>query len=284
MIAAILAAALTFSPADAQFAHAIVGDFVAKCTPRDAGTVRGRFAADYIANYAKSLGAVARLDRFTDRTPDGEKTFTNVMCEFASDAAAPWTVVVSHYDTKSGVNCPGANDGASTTALLLTLVRCVLARETPRGNLLFIWTDGEECMDHYCEHDGFWGSKHAAEWLRQDGRRVRAVICIDMLGDRDLMISLPHNSRDTLRKLTLIAAKRAGVADRVREIPELVKDDHVPFQNLGYNAIDLIDFDYGSAPGLNDWWHTPEDSPDKLSAESLEVSGRLLAELLDILL
>jgi hypothetical protein len=42
-------------------------------------------------------------------------------------------------------------------------------------------------------------------------------------------------------------------------------------------AIDLIDFKFGSAPGLNDYWHTTEDTMDKLSPESLEIIGRILA-------
>lgn len=284
MLAAVLAAALAFSPADARFAHEIAGDFVSKCTPRDAGTVRGRFAADYILGCARSLGGAARLDSFKAPTPRGERVFTNVICELAADPSAPWTVVLSHFDTKPGTGCPGANDGASTTAILLALLRAVREWPTPRGNLLFVWTDGEECMEHYGEDDGFWGSKHAAAWLKADGRDVRAVICLDMLGDRDLSISLPRNTRSTLRKIALHAARRAGVADRVKEIPELVKDDHVAFQNLGFNALDIIDFDYGSAPGLNDWWHTPEDTVDKLSVESMDASGRLVAALLDILL
>ena len=62
--------------------------------------------------------------------------------------------------------------------------------------------------------------------------------------------------------------------------PLLVKDDHVAFLNLGFRAMDLIDFEYGSAPGLNDYWHTEKDTMDKVSVKSLETAGRLLVEII----
>ena len=105
-----------------------------------------------------------------------------------------------------------------------------------------------------------------------------------MLGDRDLNIVVPGNGERTLRRLARIAADRAGVGAKVKLRDDLVvKDDHQAFLDAGCAAIDLIDFDFGSAPGLNDWWHTPNDTLDKISAESLFVSGRLTAEILNAL-
>ena len=105
-----------------------------------------------------------------------------------------------------------------------------------------------------------------------------------MLGDRDLHISIPRNSSPALAKIALLAAKRAGIEDKVSRTDFLVKDDHVPFLEAGFKAVDLIDFEYGSAPGLNDFWHTAKDTPDRISEKSLLVAGKLVAGMLDILL
>lgn len=282
--AAILAAALAFEPADARFAYDTAKDFVAKCTPRDAGTVRGRIAANYLLDAASRTGADVALDRFVAETPKGKRNFTNLTAEFKNDPDGEWTVLVSHYDTKSGVRCPGANDGASTSALLVALARRLCEWRTPRGNVMLVWTDGEECMQSYSENDGLWGSKRAAKQLKESGRKVKAVVCLDMLGDADLNISIPGNTSPALRKIALYAAKKARLAGRVAEIPELVLDDHVPFLKAGFKSVDLIDFAYGSAPGANDYWHTENDTVEHISEKSLLESGKLTAEILNVLL
>ena len=152
---------------------------------------------------------------------------------------------------------------------------------TPRGNLMLVWADGEECMEAYGENDGLWGSKHAANYLSVKERKVQAVICLDMLGDKDLSISVPANSTKVLGKIAVHAAEKAGYPGLVRPIKELVKDDHVPFLDRGYKAINLIDFSYGPN---NSYWHTEEDKMDKISEESLLKSGKVVVELLNILL
>ena len=145
---------------------------------------------------------------------------------------------------------------------------------------MLMWLDGEECMYSYSPSDGLWGSRYAAERLKDSGRNVKAVICVDMLGDSNLKISLPRNTSAELRRLAIECARRTGHAGLVEEMRESVKDDHLPFRAKGFNAIDLIDFEYGSAPGLNDYWHTAKDTIDKISISSLETSGEILAEML----
>ncbi|MBR1921234.1 MAG: M28 family peptidase, partial [Kiritimatiellae bacterium] len=225
-----------------------------------------------------------RLDSFTAKTPKGERFFTNLTAELRGDASKPWVVVVSHYDTKPGTSCPGANDGASTTGLLVGLVRVLRGRVPSGGNVLLVWTDGEECMDSYGPDDGLWGSRHAAQSLKEKGVEVKGVVCVDMLGDRDLNISIPRNCDKSLADLALRAAAATGHAGKVGRCDLLVKDDHVPFLERGFKAIDLIDFDYGSAPGLNDYWHTAHDTADKLSEDSLRVSGEIVLKMIELLL
>ena len=282
MLALVLAAALEFTPQDADLAFNRARELVENCSPRDAGTVRGRIASNRILDAARAAGADVRRDVFRAMTPAGEKEFANLYAEFKNgNPSSRWVVVVSHYDTKSGVACPGANDGASTTGLLIGLANAVSGWKTPKGNLMLIWTDGEECMSAYRPGDGLWGSRRAADYLAEKGLPVQAVVCVDMLGDRDLSISIPSNGSPELSQIAIRAAGKAGCPGLVHPIAEQMRDDHVPFLEKGFKAIDLIDFNYG--PG-NSYWHTPQDTMDKISRESLLKSGRVLAELLNILL
>ena len=283
MTSLLLAAALAFAPQDAHLSYEKARELVEKCTPRDAGTIRGRIlAANSILDAASAAGADVRRDSFRAQTPKGEKEFTNLYAEFKSnDADARWVVLVSHYDTKPGTNCPGANDGASTSGLLIGLANAFSGWRERKGNLMLVWTDGEECMESYSDNDGFWGSRRAAEYLVSKDRKVQAVVCLDMLGDKDLSISVPANGSSALSKIAVHAARRAGYPDLVKPIAELVKDDHVAFLDKGFKAIDLIDFNYGPD---NSYWHTPQDTMDKISEESLLKSGKVVVELLNILL
>lgn len=282
MFALLLATALEFSPQDARLAYEKAKELVEECTPRDAGTIRGKIAANRILDMASSVGADVRRDSFRAKTPKGEREMTNLYAEFkASDDQARWVVLISHYDTKPNANCAGANDGASTVGLLVAIANAFENWAEPKGNLLLVWTDGEECIESYDGNDGFWGSKRAVEYITSKDYKVQAVICADMLGDKDLSISIPANGDERLRKIALQAAKRIGEPNLVRLTDDLVKDDHVAFLEKGIPAIDLIDFSYGPN---NSYWHTSQDTIDNISEASLLKSGKLLAELLNILL
>ena len=284
MFSVLLAASLVFSQADAKLAFNTATNLVENHTPRESGTTRSMLAANFLLDAASAAGADVRRDMFLAKTPKGERRFTNLVASFKRNPDAPWVVLVSHYDTKTDVNCPGANDGASTSGLLVALAGVLCTNRTYSDNVMMIWTDGEECMNAYVEDDGLWGSRHAAKSLKESGVKVKAVICLDMLGDKDLHVSIPKNSSPALSKIALAAAKKAGVADKVSRIDLLVKDDHVPFFEAGFKSIDLIDFEYGSAPGRNDYWHTDKDTIDKISEESLLASGKLVVGMLNILL
>lgn len=278
----LIAAALAFTPADARLAYETAGALVEGYTPRDAGSHRGRLASLYLLDAASAAGADVRRDTFTAATPKGERSFTNLYAEFRPvDPDARWVVLVSHYDTKPGVNCPGANDGASTSGLLVGIANAFSGWTERKGNLLLVWTDGEECMESYAANDGLWGSRRAADYLHETGRKVQAVICLDMLGDRDLSIDVPANGTTALAKIAVHAARRIGKPGLVRLTDVRVKDDHVPFLARGFKAIDLIDFSYGPD---NSFWHTADDTMANVSEASLLLSGRLVAELLNILL
>ena len=276
------AAALVFSPENAKAALDLTDAFVKANPRRDAGTYGGTAAARWLLGKASIVGGNVYQDAFQAETPVGKKSFTNLYCPFQRKPGAPWTVLVSHYDTKPGVNCPGANDGGATSCLLVELVRILFDNRDFDRNVLFVWTDGEECAGaHYSDNDGFQGSKRAAARLKEKKYQVDAVYVLDMLGDKNLKFSLPGNISTDLAKRVIAAAKKIGLrGDSFTRLKSTVLDDHVAFLDAGFPAIDLIDFEYGSKPGLNDYWHTSEDTADKLSEESLLTVGKLVCEIL----
>ena len=283
----LIAAPIEFTEDDAHVALATASNLVERCTPRDAGTMRGRLAANWILDRVSRIGVDASLDKFRAPTPDGERPFANVMVEFpGTNTNAAWIVVMSHFDTMPniGEGFQGANDGASTSGLLVALASALRRSGRQPESIALVWTDGEECRKAYGPNDGFQGSRRLAETFRARQRQVKAAICVDMLGDKNLNITIPANTTPVLKDIALAAAKRIGAEKKIVYKDDIVvKDDHSAFLDLGYPSIDLIDFDFGSAPGLNDWWHTPNDTLDKISAESLLVSGRLVAEILNAL-
>ncbi|MCX7006757.1 MAG: M28 family peptidase [Kiritimatiellaeota bacterium] len=166
--------------------------------------------------------------------------------------------------------------------MLLELARLLKPGWRGAAEFWLAFLDGEECRVEYGPHDGLHGSRHLAQQLAAAGRTndVRAVILLDMIGDRDLSVTLPPNGDARLTALVLDAATAEGARAKFGLAPGGILDDHQPFLDAGMPAVDLIDFLYGSAPGLNDYWHTAADTPDKLSAESLQTIGRVVLRVL----
>jgi Zn-dependent M28 family amino/carboxypeptidase len=146
--------------------------------------------------------------------------------------------------------------------------------------------DGEECVNRYGATDGLHGSRRLAAQLAQGGNaaRVRGVLIVDMVGDSNLTVRLPENGTPALMQAVLDAATAEGARRHFGLGLGAVLDDHVPFLDAGLPAVDIIDFEYGSAPGLNDYWHTAADTVDKLSADSLRIAGRVVARAVNVLL
>jgi Zn-dependent M28 family amino/carboxypeptidase len=188
-------------------------------------------------------------------------------------------IIGSHYDTKLFTNLTfvGANDGGSSTGTLLEIARVAAGQP----NLWFVFFDGEEAMVQYSNEDGLWGSKFFVEDLKgKDAvKQVKAMILLDMIGDKNLNVtvtgSLVHEVFD--------ASRAAGFRDYFSYGGNGILDDHVPFLRAGIPAVDLIDFNFGSAPGLNDYWHTEKDTLDKISPHSMEIVGQTTLRLIELL-
>jgi len=249
--------------------------------PRPAGGGASRHMQSWIAGELKANGWEVVEDRFTAHTPVGNLEMSNLIAKRAG-LTGRTIAVTGHTDTKRfPFRFVGANDGGSSTAVLLELARC-LKDERLRNDIWLVFFDGEEAVREWTETDSLYGSRHLAEKMEADGSlsRLLALINVDMIGDRDLHILDEDTSTPALRRRLRAAAAKLDYSRHVETTPMAVEDDHVPFLRKGVNAIDLIDFDYGPS---NAYWHKPEDTADKLSAESLKITGSLVVEMLRML-
>lgn len=279
----IIAPRLAFTAEHGTNALAQISSFVQACTPRDAMTPGAERAAQWLKDKLISSGLKnATLDTFNDKTPHGDRTFHNVEAILPGQSTRT-ILLLSHFDTKSGIGqaFQGANDGASSTGLLLELARIIAASGTPRDTIHIAFLDGEECSINFDAQDGLHGSRHLARKLKSQKKDIAAVILVDMIGDRDLHIQLPHNGTGSLRACALRAADATGDRDHISLYDGMILDDHQPFLDAGFPAVDLIDFEYGDAPEKNNYWHTTSDTLDKLSAKSLTITGRIVLEMIN---
>lgn len=275
---------IAFEPFDGRRAFAEVEALVG-ISPRDAGTASARQAAEHLEQRLADLGIPAEIQPFTDQTPVGEKTFHNVIGRIAGKTDE-WLILGSHFDTMPGIDdFLGANDGGSSNGILLELAR-ILAQHKPECGIMLAFFDGEEGIAHYIPGDGLHGSRYLAARLVEAGMKdqIKGMVLLDMVGDKDLHMAIPANSSQPLVKAVLDAAHATGYRDFFSLARDsYITDDHVPFLEAGIPAIDLIDFKFGSEPGLNDYWHTEQDNLENISPESLHITGSVVLEMIKTL-
>lgn len=212
-------------------------------------------------------------DPFLAATPMGPVSMNNLIAKIPG--ASPDVIVIGgHYDTKrfDTFRFVGANDGGSSSAFLLELAQALARRKNP----LTIWCvffDGEEAVREWTDTDSLYGSRHLVQRLKSAGQlsKIRAMILVDMIGDRDLDILKESNSTPWLTDLLWSGAAELGYQKYfLSQSFSIGGDDHFPFLREGIPAVDLIDFDYGFS---NIYWHSERDTLDKCSARSLQIVG-----------
>jgi glutaminyl-peptide cyclotransferase len=242
--------------------------------PRPSGSEANKKLQNYILAAIRQDECQVMEDPFTASTPKGAIAMDNIIAKFPGRSGKA-IVITGHFDTKlfPGRKFVGANDGGSSTGLLLEMAHA-LAHQTRVDDVYLVWFDGEEAVREKWEgEDNLYGSRHLAAKWRKDGTlgRVKALINVDMIGDKQLDIKMETNSNPAINKLVWDTAASLGYGAFFLKEQLATDDDHMPFVHLGVPAIDLIDFDY-------DPWHEDTDTMDKLSAQSLEIVGTVVME------
>ena len=249
--------------------------------PRPAGSKELAEARKYIVGELKSYGLKVSEDEFTAQTPAGERRMTNVTAELPGESA-DFIIVASHYDTKpfKEFRFVGANDGGSSTGELLELARALASAPRPRLSYRFAFFDGEEAFCREWDEcgkpgapDNTYGSRHYVERLRQAGelKRLRALVLLDMMGYAKLEMGRDDMSTPWMAETVWRAAGELGYSKQFADRTEGVGgDDHEPFLKAGVPSLDIIQLN--SYP----YWHTPDDTLDKISARSLQAVGDVL--------
>jgi Zn-dependent M28 family amino/carboxypeptidase len=223
--------------------------------------------------HSRVPGAQIVEDAFVAKTPRGDVPMKNIIVKFTGTSGRA-IAVTGHFDTKlfPGRHFVGANDGASSTGVLLALAQA-LAGDKRTDDVYVVFFDGEEAFGEWTATDSVYGSRHLAEKWRMDGtlRKIKALINVDMIGDKSLNVLQDTNSDANLRRLVWKAAADLGYQAYFTNATEPMDDDHMPFARLGVPVLDIIDFDYPP-------WHKDEDTLDKISAQSLEIVGTVVLE------
>jgi glutaminyl-peptide cyclotransferase len=269
---------------DGDRAMQYVKDMV-KFGPRPLGSENHKKVEGFLASHLK--GDEVEDDVFTADTPVGKFPVHNIIAKFPGTKDGI-IIVASHYDTNfplRDTSYVGANDGGSSSALLLELANQLRGKPRDGYSVWLVWDDAEEAMKPDTEmpfmDDSLYGITHLAEKWQADGtlKKVKAFLLADMIGDADLNIDRDSNSTPWLESVVLEAATRLGYQSHFFGRDNQVSDDHIPFVKRGVACADLIDFDYGYN---NVFWHTPQDTADKLSPKSLEIVGAVVLETIRI--
>lgn len=216
-------------------------------------------------------GCTVSTDAFTAKTPDGPLPMENIIAKFAG-TSGKGIAITGHYDTKKMANFVGANDGGSSTGVLLELAAALTGRPR-KDDVYVVFFDGEEAVKEWTDDDSLYGSRHLAAKWSADGTnaKLKALINVDMIGDKNLHVLWDGNSAASVRKLIWDVADSLGFQASFARQPSGVADDHLPFLAAGVRAVDLIDFESQST-----FWHTPKDTLDKLEVRSFDIIGAVV--------
>ena len=250
--------------------------------PRYAGSAGHKKLEDYLRRHL--VADTLEEDAFTYDSPEGKFSGRNFIAKFPGNKDGV-IVIAGHYDTNYPLRNTayvGANDGGSSTAILLELANHLRGKKLEGYSVWLVWLDSEEAMRHWTDTDSVYGSRHLAEKWQADGtlKNVKAFLLADMIGDADLNIERDGNSTPWLEAVVLQAATRLGYQSHFFDRNTTIEDDHTPFVQRGVPVADLIDLDYGYN---NVFHHTPQDTVDKLSPRSLEIVGDVILETMRLL-
>lgn len=249
--------------------------------PRPAGSAALAAQAAMISETLGKMSCAVEVDQFVASTPVGALPMRNIIARFGPSSPDRVVVVSGHYDTKRLEGFVGANDAGSSAGFLMALAQRLEACSL--GPVWLVFFDGEEATVAWRGMDHTYGSRHLAARWAEDGTaaKIRALINVDMIGDSDLHLVYEGNSDADLRDTVWTLAGELGYRDAFPRKPGYISDDHIPFLQVGVKSLNLIDFEFGPR---NSYWHTSQDSLDKLHARSFATVLHVVEEAVSRLL
>ena len=251
--------------------------------PRPIGSENHKKVENYIVAHLKA--DEVEQDAFEASPPEGKFPVRNIIAKFPGTKDGI-IVIASHYDTNwplRNTTYVGANDGASSSALLLEIANQLRGKKRDGYSVWLLWDDAEESMQlPWNDPESLYGVRHLTEKWEKDGtlKKLKAFILEDMIGDADLNIDRVVEATPWLSDLVLQAATNVGDQSHFFRREISVEDDYTPFLKRGVPSVDLIDFEYGYN---NVFWHTTQDTVDKLSPKSLAIVGTVTLETVHLL-
>jgi len=246
--------------------------------PRPAGSPALAQTQDYLLAELKSYGCTADVDAFTSDTPAGRIAMKNILVKIPGDK--PGVILLgTHYDTKRLENFVGADDAGSSTGVMLELARN-LCSQHGRYGVWIAFFDGEEAVrPEWQDPDNCYGSREMAARFANSGdlAKIKAFLLADIVGGRTPHFKRESYSTKALVDLVWSVAKKLGYANIFVDDASTVEDDHQSFLKRHVPSVDVIDLDNGPNGDVY-YWHTPQDSLDKISPQTLAIVGHVFLE------
>src|SRR5262249_10367038 len=239
--------------------------------PRASGSQAIAQLQGYLLAQLSSAGCATETDAFNAQTPAGVVPMKNILVKVPGQVSGI-ILLGTHYDTKKLDMFVGADDGASSTAVMLELARLMCAQ--PQHHPVWIaFFDGEEAVGEWSDTDSRYGSRQMAAKLAISGdiKKLQAFLLADIVGSRNLRFRRELNSSKLLTDLMWNTAARLGYASIFVNEGFAIEDDHLSFLKRGVPCVDVIDLEIP-------YWHTPQDTLDKISAKSLAITGHVFLE------
>ncbi|MGB7847844.1 MAG: M28 family peptidase [Candidatus Acidiferrum sp.] len=245
--------------------------------PRPPGSAAIAKLQEYLLTQLKSYGCAVETDSFSADTPDGRVPMKNILVKIPGEKQGI-ILLGTHYDTKKLDNFVGADDAGSSTGVMLELAR-LLCKQPPGKYAVWIaFFDAEEAFNAvWQDPDHTYGSRQMAARFAASGdlTKIKAFILADLVGGRT-----PHFRRDPESTKWVVdfvwaVAAKLGYSDVfVNEVSGPGGDDHFSFTSRNVPSVDIIDLDPTEVP----YWHTPQDTMDKISPKTLAIVGHTILE------
>lgn len=246
--------------------------------PRPAGSPALAQTQDYLLAELKSYGCTADVDTFNSDTPAGKIAMKNILVKIPGDK--PGILLLgTHYDTKRLENFVGADDAGSSTGVMLELAR-LLCTQHSRSAVWIAFFDGEEAVrEQWEDPDNCYGSRQMAARFAASGDlpKIKAFLLADLVGTKNPHFKREENSTKWLVDIVWGVAKKLGYGNIFLDQSAPIEDDHLSFTKRHVPSVDVIDLDNGPNGDVY-YWHTPQDSLDKISPKTLAITGHVFLE------